>query len=93
MIYTRSTLINVMLQATHLGLQRKVLAELGKPQSLVQPSELYQFCLVSGEMGYCRVVSVKLHFEHRSGHWSPARAQSAAAEEMFAECCSGAKPR
>ena len=48
-----------MLQATHLGLQRKVLAELGKPQSLVQPSELYQFCLVSGEMGYCSVVSVK----------------------------------
>ena len=41
-----------MLQATHLGLQRKVLAELGKPQSLVQPSELYQFCLVSGEKTY-----------------------------------------
>ena len=35
-------------QATHLGLQRKVLAELGKAQSLVQPSELYQFCLLSG---------------------------------------------
>ena len=35
-------------QVTHLGLQRKVLAELGKSQSLVQPSELYQFCLMSG---------------------------------------------
>ena len=33
---------------THLGLQRKVLAELGKSQSLVQPSELYQYCLMSG---------------------------------------------
>ena len=33
---------------THLGLQRKVLAELGKSQSLVRPSELYQFCLMSG---------------------------------------------
>ena len=49
-----------MFQATHLGLQRKVLAELGKPQSLVQPSELYQFCLVSGETallqsGVCKI--------------------------------------
>ena len=35
-----------------MGLQRKVLAELGKPQSLVQPSELYQFCLVSGETAF-----------------------------------------
>jgi len=34
--------------ATHLGLQRKVLAELSRPSSLVQPSELYQFCLLSG---------------------------------------------
>ena len=47
--FKHSLILNVMLQATHLGLQRKVLAELGKPQSLVQPSELYQFCLVSGE--------------------------------------------
>ena len=35
-------------EVTHLGLQRKVLAELGKSQSLVRPSELYQFCLMSG---------------------------------------------
>ena len=38
------------IQVTHLGLQRKVLAELGKSQSLVRPSELYQFCLLSGEL-------------------------------------------
>ena len=37
-------------RATHLGLQRKVLAELARPDSLVQPSELYQFCLLSGEL-------------------------------------------
>ena len=35
-------------QAIHLGLQRKILAELGKPQSLVAPQELYQFVLLSG---------------------------------------------
>ena len=35
-------------KATHLGLQRKILAELGKPQSLVAPQELYQFVLLSG---------------------------------------------
>jgi len=44
MVVTRDGLT----MATHLGLQRKVLAELGRPSSLVQPSELYQFCLLSG---------------------------------------------
>ena len=51
-----------MLQATHLGLQRKVLAELGKPQSLVQPSELYQFCLVSGETALLQCSVCKITF-------------------------------
>ena len=37
-----------LFQATHLGLQRKILAELSKPQSLVAPQELYQFVLLSG---------------------------------------------
>ena len=39
-------------QAVHLGLQRKVLAELGRSQSLVKPSELYQYCLLSGKLIY-----------------------------------------
>ena len=36
------------LEASHLGLQRKVLAELGKPGSLVNPTHLYQFCIHAG---------------------------------------------
>jgi hypothetical protein len=36
------------LEASHLGLQRKVLAELGKAGSLVNPTHLYQFCIHAG---------------------------------------------
>ena len=36
------------LDGTHLGLQRKVLAELSRLSPVVQPSELYQFCLLAG---------------------------------------------
>merc|ERR1719357_398959 len=36
------------LEASHLGLQRKILAELGKPGSLVSPTHLYQFCIHAG---------------------------------------------
>ena len=36
------------LEAQHLGLQRKVLGELGRPGSLVSPTQLYQFCLHAG---------------------------------------------
>ena len=53
-------------QATHLGLQRKVLAELNKSQSLVQPSELYQFCLMSGIHCYAMAVFCTHNSEYQT---------------------------
>jgi hypothetical protein len=36
------------LEASHLGLHRRLLVELGRAGSLVQPTQLYQFCLHAG---------------------------------------------
>ena len=44
------------LTASHLGIQRRVLNELAcRPSSLVQPSQLYQICLMAGLAQVCQL--------------------------------------